>query len=231
LVEVFANSPELPTPLPSDPFPTLKAWFDEAKASKQTPNPDAIALATVGDGGMPACRIVLCRGIDVATGRITFFTNYQGRKGLELSATGKAAAVFHFDHTERQVRVEGVVVQSPAAESDAYFLSRRWESRLSAWTSDQSRPTLGRGELLAKMAAVIKKLGLDPAQLVSDGASAPIPRPSHWGGWRLYATRCELWLGGTGRLHDRAEWVREIEGVPEVPGARVGSWRSTRLQP
>ncbi len=231
LVDAFASSPELPTPLPADPFPTLKQWFDEAKAAKQTPNPDAISLATVGPNAAPSCRIVLCRGIDVASGRITFFTNDQGRKGTELAASGRAAAVFHFDHWDRQVRVEGLVVKSPDAESDAYFYSRRWESRLSAWTSDQSRPTLGRKELLEKMAGVIQRLGLNPAALVEQGADAKIPRPPHWGGWRLHATRCELWLGGTGRLHDRAEWVREFSGVPDQPGTTSSPWRSTRLQP
>jgi pyridoxamine 5'-phosphate oxidase len=231
LVDAFAESPELPTPLPPDPFPLLKAWFDEAKAAKHVPNPDAISLATVGPGGEPSCRIVLCRGIDVATGRITFFTNDQGRKGTELASSGRAAVVFHHDHWDRQVRVEGLVVKSPDTESDAYFYSRRWESRLSAWTSDQSRPTQGRAELLAKMATVIQRLGIDPNTLMQTGPETKIPRPPHWGGWRLHATRCELWLGGTGRLHDRAQWTREFSGIPDQPGTTATPWHSTRLQP
>lgn len=229
LVAVFSASPELPKPLPVDPMPMFKAWFDEARGAAQVPNPDAMSLATVGADGTPSNRIVLCRRIDAQAGYVTFFTNYDGRKGRELAARPRAAACFHWDHADRQVRLEGLVVKSPDAESDEYFRSRRWESRLSAWTSHQSQPTPGREALLAAMGAAIAKLGLDPNELAARGAEVPIPRPPGWGGFRLWVSRCELWLGGTGRLHDRAEWVRDL--TPANQGFAAGPWRSTRLQP
>lgn len=230
LIEVFCASPELPDPLPPDPFPLLRAWFDDEKAAKRTPNPDAMSVATVDGAGQISNRIVLCRGIDAHAGFVTFFTNRDGRKGRDLRATQRAAACFHWDATDRQARLEGVVTLSPDAESDAYFASRRWESRLSAWTSDQSAPTSGRQALLEKMAGVLRRLGLTPEALMAQRERAPIPRPPHWGGFRLHAMRVELWVGGTGRLHDRAEWVRDVT-VEESGNVRCGAWRCTRLQP
>jgi pyridoxamine 5'-phosphate oxidase len=107
--------------------------------------------------------------------------------------------------------------------------SRRWESRLSAWTSAQSQPTRGRRELLERMATVIETLGLTGDELLRLRDQAPIPRPPHWGGFRLYASRVELWLGGTGRLHDRGLWVRELR--VEAGNVRAGPWSASRLQP
>lgn len=221
-------SPELSTPLPADPFPLFASWWAAARRLARVPNPDAMTLATVDADGTPSARVVLCRGVDAA-GYVTFFTNYEGRKGRALAANPAAAACFHFDHDDRQVRVEGVAVQSPADESDAYFRSRRWESRLSAWTSRQSEPTAGRDELLARMSAVIADLGLDPAEIVRLGDAADIPRPPHWGGYRLWARRVELWLGGPGRLHDRALWSRTL--APVAAGFTASAWVATRLQP
>ncbi|MDX2131876.1 MAG: pyridoxal 5'-phosphate synthase [Planctomycetota bacterium] len=230
LIEAFCASPELPDPLPADPFGLLREWFDDERRAKRTPNPDAMSLATVTAAGEVSNRIVLCRGMDVAGGFVTFFTNRQGAKGRALAETGKAAACFHWDASDRQARLEGLVTLSPDDESDAYFASRRWESRLSAWTSNQSEPTPGRGALLARMAGVIASLGLTPENLMALRERAPIPRPAHWGGYRLHATRVELWLGGTGRLHDRASWTRDVEIVADRV-IRAGGWRSTRLQP
>lgn len=229
LIDIFSASPELPTPLPPEPFSLLTAWFKEGLAARATPNPDAMSLATLSPQGLPSVRIVLCRDINAPEGRLTFFTNYLGRKGRELDANRSAAACFHWDHADRQARVEGIVLRSPAAESDAYFQSRRWESRLSAWASAQSTPTSGRPELLQQMADAVSRLGLAPDQLASHGAEAVIPRPPHWGGFRLHAARVELWLGGPGRLHDRAEWVRDVQCRGEE--VQAGNWTCTRLQP
>lgn len=235
LIERFSRSPELPKPLPADPFPTFAAWFAEEKKAGLTPNPDAMSLATIDPDGSPSVRIVLCRGIDAAQGTLTFFTNYLGRKGRALHANPRAALCFHWDHTDRQVRLEGAVSLCTPQESDAYFYSRRWESRLSAWTSHQSEPTPGRAALLDNMAKVVKELHLDPATLLEQGERAPIPRPPHWGGFKFWAHRAELWLGGHGRLHDRAVWTRPVlvapSIAPDAPAPKFGAWSSTRLQP
>jgi pyridoxamine 5'-phosphate oxidase len=195
-------------------------WLEEETAAKRQPNPNAMCLATVGDGGDggPRARIVLCRGVEVGAGYVVFYTNYQSDKGRELAANPRAAATFHWDHSERQVRLEGVVVKSPAAESDAYFGNRPKESRLSAWASNQSRPIESRAKLVEQYERVVAERG-----------GGEVARPPHWGGYRLWLTRVELWVGGVGRLHDRAAWVRGLTAAGD--GFVGGAWAGTRLQP
>ena len=221
LLDVLTSLRTLPDPLPPDPFPILKEWFDEAKAAKREPNPNAMSLATIDDDGTPSCRIVLCKGMDVPAGTLTFYTNYQGRKGRALLANPRAAVCFHWDHAERQVRVEGRVEQVSAEESDAYYATRPWDSRVGAWASHQSQPLESRAALIAQARQTLKDLGISLAELALKGNAVSIPRPPHWGGFRLVAQRVELWLGGPGRFHDRAAWTRE-------PG---GAWQGMRLQP
>lgn len=216
-------------PLPSDPWPLFKGWYDEEQAAARTPNPNAMVVATIDADGTPSCRVVLCRGVNVADGVVTFFTNYTSRKGAALAANPRASVSFHWDKTDRQVRIEGVVVKSPAAESDAYFASRRWESKVSAWASRQSQPLESRDMLMSRVGEVIDSLKLDPDELMSRGDSVHIPRPPHWGGYRIWARRIEMWIGGPGRLHDRAAWVRTVESQGET--VRCGAWSHTRLQP
>jgi pyridoxamine 5'-phosphate oxidase len=187
-----------------------------------------MCVATISPAG-PRSRVCLCRGVDTANGYIVFYTNYQSDKGRELAANPAAAATFHWNHSARQVRFEGWVVKSPAAESDAYFKTRPWESRLSAWASNQSRPLESRAQLLTQYAEVIRKLGLDPDALASQGSQADIPRPPHWGGYHLWASRVELWTGGPGRMHDRAAWTRSL--TPKTDGFGASPWSATRLQP
>ena len=233
-VAVPTSGYTLPSPLPAEPFGMFKKWFDEEAAAGKTPNPNAMSLASIDADGTPSCRIVLCRGIHVEKGYVILYTNYQGRKGRALLANPRAAMAMHFDHSDRQVRIEGFAVQSPAAESDAYFQSRRWESRLAAWMSNQSQPIAAREELLARAEPIIAKLKLDPAELLARGNDVFIPRPAHWGGFRLYAKSVELWLGGPGRLHDRAVWRREMPMASSWEAADAGGpngWISTRLQP
>jgi pyridoxamine 5'-phosphate oxidase len=223
----------LPTPLPGDGFPLFRQWFDEEVAAARTPNPNAMALATIDADGTPSCRIVLCRGINVEQGYVIAYTNYQGRKGRALLSNPRCAISMHFDQSDRQVRIEGIAVQSPHAESDAYFASRRWESRLSAWISNQSEPIATREELFRKVEPLLQQLKLKPDDLLARGNDIHIPRPPHWGGFRIYARTLELWLGGPGRLHDRAVWQRApagaaVEGVDKLLGR---SWQATRLQP
>jgi len=215
--------------LPPDPLPLVLDWFDEARRRKVQPNPNAMTLATVDPDGRIAAGIVLCKTIDLKGGFFEFFTNYEGRKGVALGARPRAALVMHWDVLDRQVRIEGPVVKSPAAASDAYFASRPWESRIGAWASDQSRPVGSREEMLAKVAATMRRFGLNPDDPPGHSADVKIPRPPHWGGYRVYADRVELWMSGTGRVHDRAAWTRVLS--PDRDGFRGGAWTATRLQP
>ena len=231
---VVSSEHLLPDPLPDEPWTIFKRWFDRAHAEKVQPNPNAMTLATVDDRGRPAARVVLCKGMDLASGHLVFYTNYRGRKGRELDARPVGAAVFHWDDLDKQARIEGPVSRSPAAESDAYFRSRPWISRVGAWASDQSEPVSGRPEMVAKLHATLRRFGLDPSNLPGPADEVEIPRPPHWGGYRLYAERVELWCAGEGRLHDRAVWARGLKAAPGGEGpafASAGAWRATRIQP
>jgi pyridoxamine-phosphate oxidase len=135
----------LPEPLPADPMPLFQEWFREAGVRRAQPNPDAMILATTASSGEPSARVVLCKRIDVAAGYVVFFTNYESRKGHELAARPRAAAVFHWDALHRQVRIEGPIIRSPDSESDQYFASRALDSRIAAWASAQSQPLESRG--------------------------------------------------------------------------------------
>lgn len=218
----------LPDLLPESPLPMLISWFDEAVAKKVQPNPNAMTLATASHDARPSARLVLCKEINPDPGYVVFYTNYHGRKGEELAANPHAAAVFFWDALDRQARVEGPVVKSPAWESDAYFSSRPVESRIGAWSSEQSRPIASREAMAERIAATMERLGVDLGVLLS-GGEVSVPRPPHWGGFRLYAERIELWLSGTGRIHDRAVWTRAL--TPAEEGFTGGPWTSTRLQP
>lgn len=227
-LDAIRHSPELPTPLPADPFAVLSAWLDEERRAGVTKDPDAIALATAWPDGRPSVRMVLCRRIHASLGAVAFFTNYESDKARALDANPHAAACFHWERSARQVRIEGPVTRSPASESDDYFKTRPLESRLGAWASQQSRPTGGRSELIASLAgAALKHVG--PVALLGDASKAEVPRPPHWGGYRIWATRIELWMGGPGRLHDRAAWTRDL--TPGGEGFVGGPWTSSRLQP
>ncbi len=200
LIDRLAAANTLPEVLPADPFTIFAEWFAQARSSRNQPNPDSMNLATVSQEGSPSARIVLCRGVNAGAGYIVFFTNYRGVKGRQLLATPLAAATFHWDHTDRQVRMEGRVVQSPAGESDAYFASRPWESRLSAWASEQSEPIDGRTNLLGRVSEVIERLGIDPDEILAKGNSMHIPRPPHWGGVQTLDNECGDLAGRAGPL-------------------------------
>lgn len=218
----------LPTVLPADPMPLLTSWFGRARTERVAPNPNAMALATIDGQGRPSVRIVLCKRLG-ADGTLDFYTNYQGRKGRELETRPEGAACFFWDTLDLQARLEGPVGRVPDAESDAYFASRPWASKVGAWASDQSRPIGSHAELLAKVADAMRRFGVDPDRPPPPGAQVEIPRPPHWGGFRLTARRVELWISGPGRVHDRAEWTRAL---PERAGARPpAAWLAGRLQP
>ncbi len=230
----MAIDQSLPDSLPSEPFTLFKGYFDKAHALNVQPNPNAFTLATIDPDGTPSARVVLCKGIDAVRGHIVFHTNYHGRKGRALAANPRAAAVFHWDDLDIQARMEGLVARSPAAESDAYFLTRPWTRRVGAWTSDQSEPIESRSALEAKLDATMRRFGIDPKNPPALDAKVDVPRPPHWGGSRLWPAKVELWLGSRVRLHDRAVWTRtlvpgEVDGVPGYQGVRP--WAATRLQP
>ena len=234
----------LPDPLPAEPLAVVSRWQEEAWKAAQQPNPNAMVVATVDPEGQPSARVVLCKNIVPTPGYLVFFTNYQSRKGRQLAQNPRAAAVMHWDALHRQVRVEGPVVKAPEADSDAYFASRAWQSRLGAWASQQSEPIGSRADLQAAVVAAAKRFGTPvpdaPVDSLSANLDAParnnapenvnVPRPPHWGGFRIWAESVELWVEGAGRIHDRARWTRTLK--KQADGSfDVGPWKSTRLQP
>jgi len=215
----------LPDALPDSPLPLFADWFRHAREQAVQANPDAMTLASADRNGRPSARIVLCKQLVEEPGYVVFYTNYQSRKGRELLANPYAAAVIHWDSLRRQVRLEGRVVQSPAAESDAYFSSRPLVSQLGAWASKQSEPLKSRAQLVAQVASVSAKFA---TQLISLKPS--VPRPPYWGGFRLWIESIELWVEGSGRVHDRARWSRELTPHDEFTFVS-GEWHGTRLNP
>ncbi|CAN5313038.1 pyridoxamine 5'-phosphate oxidase [soil metagenome] len=228
----FDPAPEgIPDPLPPDPLPTLAAWLEEAARRRLQPNPNAMCLATVGPQARPSARVVLCKRLVAEPGYVVFYTNYSSRKGLDLAAHACAAAVFHWDALGRQARIEGPVVRSPTAESDAYFDSRTWRSQLAAAASDQSRPIRSRQAMVDRVRAKAASLGIEDLDAVPRDSPGPahIPRPADWGGYRLWIESIELWVAGAARVHDRARWQRPL--TPSDSGFEFGTWSAGRLQP
>jgi pyridoxamine 5'-phosphate oxidase len=192
-----------------------------------------MSLATTGEGGRPSVRVVLCKEIVADPGYLVFYTNYDSRKGRELALHPWAAVVFLWDALGRQLRVEGPVVHALASESDDYFASRSWRSRLAAIASEQSAPVVSRQVLVERMRQAAERLGSpDPFTTLNDDQEPGLrlPRPANWGGYRLWAAVVELWCEGEHRLHDRARWTRVI--APGGDGRfQAEPWRHERLQP
>jgi pyridoxamine 5'-phosphate oxidase len=222
----------LPDPLPQEPLALVAEWLAQATSERVQPNPNAMVLATADAHGVPSARVVLCKDVRPDAGYITFFTNYRSRKGSELTANARAAVVLHWDLLRRQVRIEGRVTPTSAADSDAYFATRAWQSRIGAWASQQSAPLASRDELLRATEAVARRFGA-PTPAAGDAAEPDpgvlIPRPPHWGGYHLWAEAVELWVEGAARLHDRARWSCAL--AADGAGFRSRGWSATRLQP
>ena len=192
-----------------------------------------MTLASVGGDGQPTARVVLCKEFVPDPGYLVFYTNYRSAKATELARNPNAAALFHWDALGRQIRIEGSVVLSPAAESDAYFATRDWGSQLGAWGSDQSEAIESHEALVAQIRERAEELGLKlgaTTNELADERIPVIPRPAHWGGLRLWATAVELWIEGKNRIHDRARWTRDIVRSSEHTFS-ISPWTGTRLQP
>lgn len=190
-----------------NPFALFEVWLDEAR--KKEPNdPNAMALATADETGMPDVRMVLLKG--VSRDGFVFYTNSESRKGVQLESNPVAALCFYWKSLRRQVRAAGRVVEVSAEEADAYFASRAKDSQIGAWASLQSRPMEGRFELEKRIAEYALKYGLKT------------PRPPHWKGYRVIPMRMEFWRDRPFRLHDRLEFTRDSEADP---------WRTARLYP
>ncbi len=207
-------------------------WLDDAAKAATQPNPGAMTLATVGDDAKASARVVLVKGLDRACGYAEFYTNYASRKASELTRNAWAAGVMHWDALGRQLRFEGPVVESPAADSDAYFSQRPWRSQINAWASHQSQTVSDPTSLERKAREIADRFGTpDPfgeTDAVADELS--IPRPAFWGGYRFWFAAVEVWLTGQNRFHERVRYERSLDAV-DTHSFRGGSWSHFYLQP
>ena len=191
-----------------EPFDLFAEWLNDAR-SKEANDPNAMALATADENGLPDLRMVLLKDVDPSG--FVFYTNTDSAKGSQLAVNGQAALCFHWKSLRRQVRVRGAVEAVSPAEADAYFASRARDSRIGAWASKQSQPLESRFALEKAVAREAARFGL--------GA---VPRPPNWSGYRVVPIQIEFWRDRPFRLHDRLKFVREDADSP---------WRRTRLYP
>ncbi len=206
--DAAGRAAEPPLPEGADPFVLFGEWFEEAKAAEIN-DPNAMAVASVDEHGLPDVRMVLLKDVDERG--FTFYTNLQSAKGVELIGQPKAALLFHWKSLRRQVRVRGAVEQVTEAEADAYFASRARHSQIGAWASDQSRPAPDRFALEKRVAEHALKFGL-----------GKVPRPAHWSGFRVRPLAMEFWRDRPFRLHERLLFERAAPGE---------AWTTSRLYP
>ncbi|MDB5696563.1 MAG: pyridoxamine 5-phosphate oxidase [Sphingomonas bacterium] len=198
----------------TDPFALFDTWFAEARASELN-DPNAMALATADASGRPSARMVLLKSH--GSDGFVFYTNREGRKAADLDANPQAALLFHWKSLRRQIRIEGAVNLATNTESDAYFASRSRDSQLGAWASDQSRPLDARATFERRVADAAARF-----------EGQPVPRPAHWGGYRIVPDTIEFWQDREARLHERRVFTRA--GDPGS-GAGAGGWTEGLLYP
>ena len=192
--------------LDADPIEQFRRWMADALAAGLL-LPNTMTLATSTSNGRPSARMVLLKGFDEHG--FVFYTNYESRKSRELEGNPYAALVLHWPSLERQVRIEGGVEKVSAEESDEYFATRPFASRLGAWASRQSARLASRAELDRRL-----------EELEREHTGGDVPRPPHWGGWLVVPDAIELWQGRPNRLHDRILYERSGTG-----------WSRVRLSP
>lgn len=191
-----------------DPLSLFSAWLAEARSAEPN-DPNAMALATTDETGLPDVRMVLLKDFD-AHGFV-FYTNLESAKGRQLAANPQAALLFHWKSLRRQVRLRGRVAPVGTEEADAYFASRARDSRIGAWASAQSRP-------LEEPLALPKAVAREAARF----GLGPVPRPPHWSGFRLAPLSIEFWRDRPFRLHERLVFARAAPGE---------AWAAERLYP
>ena len=191
-----------------EPLRLFAAWLEDA-TQREPANPNAMALATVDADGMPDVRMVLLKGFDEHG--LVFYTNLDSQKGRQLDSTPKAALLFHWKSSNRQIRLRGRVEPVSSDEADAYFATRPRLAQIGAWASKQSEP-------LESRLAFEKAIALYTAKF----AVGRVPRPPHWSGFRIIPSSIEFWEDRPFRLHDRVEFRRAAPGEP---------WTKTRLYP
>ena len=194
--------------LDTSPIVQWQRWYDQA-AEAGVAEPNAMTVSTIADDGAPDARVVLVRAADERG--FVFFTNYDSAKGRQIDDDPVAAATFAWLDLHRQVRVRGTVERISAEESDDYFASRPRDSQIGAWASPQSQPIADRAALTARV-----------EEMTARFASGPVPRPAHWGGFRLRPVSIEFWQGRPNRLHDRFRYSRD---------GSTGNWYVERLAP
>ncbi len=197
----------MPIPRPDSPYDLFREWWS-AGHDAEPKYPDGVSLATIGEDRIPAVRVVLLRDWDERG--FVFYTNYEGAKGRDLMARPVAALCAYWKTLDRQIRIRGTVEVAEGELSDAYFAGRPRESQIGAWASHQSSIIAGRDELMRSVEEMSRRF-----------AGQPVPRPPHWGGFRVKPVQIEYWQEGEFRLHDRLQYTQGEDG----------SWSSAILSP
>ena len=181
---------------PDTPIESAQTWFDRAVDRSSTPNPLSMVLTTVNKDGHPSSRVVLQKGFD--SNGLLFFTNYQSDKANDISVNKTVSLLFYRDDMQLQLQIQGIATKLTSAESDAYFATRSRISQVGAWASNQSKPLKSRTALMAKVVTLTAKW-----------IGRKIPRPEHWGGYRVSLDMIEFLEVKEGRLHNRIRYINQ----------------------